>query len=161
MNRHIKSFADGSLLEFAPGAFDDWCIYLTRPGQSRYAPKDIQYFSDIISFAQKYSSEALYDDFVAIYDKTGGKIESQVLAFIENLSQKYQSDALDVEITFTILYSGMVAEENKRFTRLGKRVKRLGIHQTLFDGMTPHQAANFSKGKNWRDISIECDKRGF
>jgi hypothetical protein len=161
MSRPIKTFVDGSLLEFDQGEFDDWCVYLTRPGTQRHAPKDIEYFSDIHNYAKKYSSKMIYDDFVVIYAATGKQIENHVLRLIENLAKKFVENSLDIEIIFTILYAGMVAEENKRFTRLGKRVKRLGLFQTLFDGMLPSQAAIFSKGKSWRDIAIECQKRGF
>jgi hypothetical protein len=161
MSRPIKTFVDGSLLEFDQGEFDGWCVYLTRPGTQRYAPKDTQYFSDIHNYAEKYSSKMIYDDFVVIYAATGKKIENHTLKLIENLAKKYAGDSLEIEIIFTILYAGMVAEENKRFTRLGKRVKRLGLYQTLFDGMLPSQAATFSKGKNWHDIAAECQKRGF
>jgi len=161
MNRPIKTFADGSLLEFDQGGFDDWCIYLTRPGASRYAPKDIQYFSEVRFYAKKHSPKTIYADFVAIYAATGKQIETPVLALIENLAQKYAKNSLDMEIIFTILYAGMVAEENKHSTRLGKRVKRLGLYQILFDGMLPAQAAVFSKGKPWHEIAAECQKRGF
>ncbi|WP_287129575.1 DUF7004 family protein [Candidatus Cyanaurora vandensis] len=55
----------------------------------------------------------------------------------------------------------MVAEENKKFTKLGKRVKHLGVYQILIEGMPAHQAANFSKGKKWREIATDCKNRGF
>lgn len=161
MSRLIKTFADGSLLEFDKGGFDDWCVYLTRPKIGKYAPKDTQYFADIKNYAEKYSPQMIYADFVAIYQAVGKQIEKRVLDMIESLSQKYAGDALGVEVVFTILYAGMVAEENKRLTRLGKRVKRLGLYQTLFDGLLPAQAAAFSKGKPWREIAAECQKRGF
>lgn len=35
----------------------------------------------------------------------------------------------------------MVAEENKLGTKLGKRIKRLGIHQVLYDRYSPAAAA--------------------
>jgi len=161
MSRLIRQFIDGSVLEYDTGVFDDWCMYLTRPLKARYAPKDIQYFSDIKKLAEKYSPEMVYDDFVSIYDSTDKQIETHALDIIEKLSKKYTGNQLDIEIIFTILYAGMVAEENKRHTRLGKRVKRLGLYQVLFDGMSSLQAATFSKGKTWRNISDECQKRGF
>lgn len=33
---------------------------------------------------------------------------------------------------FSILYATMIAEENKKFTKLGKRIKHLGVFLLLF-----------------------------
>ena len=72
-------------------------------------------------------------------------------------------------------------ENNKKNTVLKKRVKRLGVHQVLIDGMQPREAANYSKkflwqknpqklaqwqalGKNvpfWKVLDRECASRGF
>ena len=30
MGQLIKSFVDGSYLEYDRGSFDDWCVYLTK-----------------------------------------------------------------------------------------------------------------------------------
>ena len=46
---------------------------------------------------------------------------------------------------------GMV--EQNYPNKLGKRLKRLGIYQMLFEGMNVDQAANWSRGKPWREIS--------
>jgi len=55
----------------------------------------------------------------------------------------------------------MVAEENKINTKLGKKIKRLGIHQILIEDINPNVAANFSKGMNWKKIETECKLRNF
>jgi len=44
---------------------------------------------------------------------------------------------------------------------LGKRIKRLGMYQTLVDNMEPATAANFSRGMRWQEIDEQCKKRGF
>lgn len=161
MARTIKIFKDGSILEYGRGSFDDWCVYLTRPSSPKYAPRDKQYFSDVKQYAAKYSLAKVYSDFVAIYDVTGNQIEQGILNLIEQISSYYQDNSLEIEIIFAILYAGMVAEENKQNKRLGKRIKRLGLHQVLFDSMSPAHSATFSRGKNWREIAAECQKRGF
>jgi len=161
VGRVIRTFADGSVLEYDRGKFDSWCVFLTRPTKARYAPLDIQYFADIVDYAVHFSPKLIYQDFTTIYNATTKQIEESTLGLIHDLTQKYGTDALEIEIIFTIIYAGMVAEQNKQFTKLGKRVKRLGIHQVIFDKMLPGQAANFSKGKGWRDIAVECEKRGF
>lgn len=81
---------------------------------------------------------------------------------ISEISETYREEhKLDFDIWYTVLYLAMIAEENKKFTKLGKRVKRLGLHQVLFDGLLPIEAANYSKGKRWQELSKDCEVRGF
>lgn len=161
MGQIIQQFSDGSVLEYDSGSFDEWCVYLTRPGRFRTAPRDIEYFRDMKKMANTHTKQAVYADFVKIYQQTGNSVLDSVLQFIQKASQKYKQDSLDIEILFTILYSSMVAEQNKKYTMLGKRVKRLGLHQVIFEDMSPEAAANFSKNKPWREIDRECKSRGF
>ncbi|NMA85466.1 MAG: hypothetical protein GX962_16565 [Epulopiscium sp.] len=157
----VRKFKDGSVLEYGKGKFDDWCVYLTRPGILRHAPLDKDYFSRLRELGEIHNSKSIYDDFVDFYKDTNKKIDSNILDKIETLSQKYDNDALEVAVLFTILYMGMVAEENKKHTKLGKRIKRLGMHQVLIEGMEPTVAANYSRGMRWREIDGECNNRGF
>lgn len=55
----------------------------------------------------------------------------------------------------------MIAEENKAGTVLGKRIKRLGVHQVLLENISPRIAANFSRGMRAKEIIGECIKRKF
>ena len=175
-----RTFSDGSFLEFAPGKFDDWCVYLTRPNQERYAPRDEIYFFDLLQYGNVHGAKNIYDDFVSIYDLATTDLDNAVFDHIHSISSKYGDDALEIEILYAILYMGMVAENNKKNTVLKKRVKRLGVHQVLIDGMQP-RAANYSKkflwqknpqklaqwqalGKNvpfWKVLDRECASRGF
>jgi hypothetical protein len=161
MYRLIKTFSDGSQLEFGPGRFDDWCIYLTRPGHTRLAPKDVDYFATLARLAQTHPAPQLYADFVVVFTITHKALDLQVLEQIAPLASKYGPEALEVEILFTILYAGMLAEENKAHTRLGKRIKRLGVHQILVEQLPPAHAATFSLKQGWRKIAAECQQRGF
>jgi hypothetical protein len=157
----IKHFRDGSILEYDSGRFDDWCIYLSRPHQSRHAPIDKEYFAEFQKLAQTHTARKIYDDFVKIYSAVTKQIDDQILLLIQKLSQDYTKDNLEIEILFSIVYAGMVAEQNKAFTKLGKRVKRLGMYQSLIEGMPAEQAALYSKGKKWQEIEKECQQRGF
>ncbi len=161
MAKIIKKFKEGSIVEYDRGAFDDWCVYFTRSGQGRYAPKDTEYFSEIKNFSSKYGAENIYKDFIIIYKETNKEINDSVLKLIATLSEKYLSDSLELEILFTILYAGMVAEENKQNTKLGKRIKRLGLHQLLIENLPSENAAVNSKNKRWFELDKECKKRGF
>jgi hypothetical protein len=40
MGTVIKNVRNKNLVVFDRGVFDDWCVYLKRPGSLRYAPKD-------------------------------------------------------------------------------------------------------------------------
>ncbi len=165
MSMLIKHFADGSVLEYDQGSFDPWCVYLTRPGKPRLAPTDVQYFTVAVELGNKYSNHAVYADFVKIFDLV--RIEKCLSAtghgLIEALLANYAPDALRMDILFTILYASMVAEERKEHTRLGARIKRLGMHQILMDSpvLSVAVAAQFSRGMKWQDIDAECSKRGF
>lgn len=161
MGQLIKTFEDGSFLEYDRGTFDDWCVYLTRPDAERYAPRDFQYFQRLIQYGEEYGEDKVYDDFVSIYEMTTKQVEDEVLDEIEEIAEDYGDDSLDVAIDFTIIYLGMIAEENKRFTKLGKRVKRLGVYQILMEGKSYKEAADFSRGMGWRDIDSLCKERGF
>ncbi len=161
MPRLIKQFKDGSVLEYDSGSFDDWCVFLTRPNIKRYAPRDTQYFERFSQLGKTHGANQIYSDFCSMYEITSKSITPEGLDLIERVTAHYGGDALEMQILFTVVYAGMVAEENKAFTKLGKRVKRLGMHQVLCEGMPPHSAANFSRGKPWRELAAMCEERGF
>lgn len=155
-------FKDGSRLEFDCGKFDRWCVYLTRPGQERSAPSDREYFARFAEYAEKYGARQIYADFVSVYDRTGKVFDPAVPEAIkQKCSQSYGDDATDIAIDLTSVYMGMLAEQNKEHTKLGKRIKRLGLYQVLLEHMPPDLAASFSRGKNWREIDGICRSKGF
>ena len=61
----------------------------------------------------------------------------------------------------SVLYLAMIAEERKANTKLGKRIKRLGVHKLLFDGGNVSNSANFMRGMGWREIDALCRQYGF
>jgi len=161
VERKIIEFIDGSILTFNSGTFDDWCVYLQELSSAKYAPRDTVYFESLAKLAIQYTGLKIYRDFVQIYDVTDQSIKPEVLSLIEDLSKYYGKDFLSFQKLLTIVYAGMVAEENKAHTKLGKKIKRLGMHQILLEAMPAPQAANFSKGKKWQEIDTECKQRGF
>lgn len=161
MARLIKRFSDASLLEFDRGNFDEWCIFLTRPTHPRFAPRDWQYFTRLQQMAESYGAAKVYADFAAIFDATGKLLDPELLARITATSHDYTQDILRADIVFTLLYAGMVAEENKAFAPLGKRIKRLGVFQVVMEDMPPQEAATFSVGRPWQELARLCAERGF
>lgn len=158
----VKQFSDGTILEQGPGKFDDYCVYITRPGANRCAPRDKDYFSFFIEKAATYTLERIYSDYVRIYDQTTSQIDNKVLDDIDAISTHYQDkDALEFAIWFSVIYLGMVAEEKKKNAVLKKRIKRLGMYQILFEKMSAGDAAFFSRGKKVAELDPLCKERGF
>jgi hypothetical protein len=161
MGQLIKEFENGTFLEYDRGGFDDWCVYFTDTNGTRKPPRDVDYFKQLTELAEKYSVEKVYTDYVQVYNLTGKEVEQPALAEISRISASYGRDALDVDVIFSILYMAMIAEERKKYTRLGKRIKRLGIYKLLIEKRSVYEAANFMRGMGWRDIDALCRERGF
>jgi len=155
----IKTFSDGSYLEYARGQFDGWCVYYIS-NSGRKPPHDVDYFKKIREYRETYGVEKVYGDFVYVYDRTSKTIDDGVLTSITELASTY-NDAIEADVLFTTLYMAMVAEENKRNTRLGKRIKRLGIYKVLIEDSPIYEAANIMRGMKWTDIDKLCKERGF
>ena len=161
MGRLIKHFKDGSFLEFDDGRFDRWCIYFQCPNEPRVAIKDVDIFTALEKLARESKPANLYLDFVSIYEQTTASLSKAVLQTISDLSKGHTGHETLSDYIFTSLYAGMIAEENKDGTVLRKRIKRLGLHQLLIEERPPSYAANFSGGKNWPELELECRVRGF
>lgn len=161
MPQKLNSLSNGGFIEFDSGCFDGWCVFVTTPGNKRFAPTDVQYFTRIKELSEKFGPQKIYDDFVVIYNRTTKNVEPKVFELISVLSRFYDSDAVEMELWLNVIYAGMIAEENKENAILKKRIKRLGIHQVLIDGVTPEQAAIFSKGKKWKELDEIMRLKGF
>ena len=157
----IKNVRGSNIVEFCKGLFDGWCVYLTRSGQSRYAPRDTEYFSILQMMGDKHGQEKIYTDFVSFYTPTSRNIDPDIIQLITNITDTYNDDAEEMDIWFSVIYAGMVAEENKAKAILKKRIKRLGMHQVILEGLSPDLAANFSKGKKWKELDVVMKERGF
>ena len=163
LRRGVATYKNGRLyatLAFGRGRFDDWCIYVIGNAGFPKAPTDEWYFSQIKKWAVEKSPQEIYDDFVKIYDLTTGEVRGEVLELIDKISFNYRHQ-FTARVIFTILYMGMIAEENKAGKILGKRIKRLGMHELLIDWVSSATAAHFSRGKDVRLLVMECHSRGF
>ena len=161
MSRLIKMVKGKNLVEFGWGSFDDWCVFLTRPGQLKYAPKDTDYFTILKNMGTRFGHAKIYNDFISYYIKTTKEIDITILDLITTLSNDYGDEAEEMDIWFTVIYAGMIAEENKANAILKKRIKRLGMHQVLLENYDPELAANFSKGKKWQELDKVMRGKGF
>lgn len=149
---------NGRRLEFGPGKFDDFCVYYVNEKLERIAPTDTQCFLALKELSEVFDREEIYDDFVSIYKITKKEIREKDVIYIESFGQKYSSKIVFV---FLILYMAMIAEEHKKNTKLGKRIKRLGIHYLLMEDHSVEESAYFMKGLSAEEIDELCKERGF
>ena len=156
----VKRFSDGSYLEFAQGNFDEWCVYVTTPKGLRRPPLDRNYFSFLKRLGAAFGPQRVYDDFVRVYARTSKSVDQDVFSLIASIASGYPGYTLQVEQVLSVLYLTMIAEENKAFTRLGRRIKRLGVYGLLLEGLSVEHAADFTRGMRWQDIAAMCSERG-
>jgi hypothetical protein len=161
MTTLIKIISNRIRVEFDTGVFDNWCVYLTKPGLARYAPTDIEYFSWLKQQSAIFGTAKMYNDFISFYELTRKEIDSLILDKITTISNDYNPVAEETDIWFTVIYAGMIAEENKANAILKKRIKRLGMHQLLLENFKPEEAANFSRNKKWKELDALMKQKGF
>jgi hypothetical protein len=92
---------------------------------------------------------------------TSNKIQESVFVQIRKLAKTYVPREKEMMKWFSVLYAGMVAEENKQYTRLGKRIKRLGMYQVLILKRPPLHAANYSRNRKWFELDDIMTQYGF
>lgn len=147
----VKNLKNKRKVVFDSGRFDDWCVWVVEAGVTRKAPLDITYFTDLKRLDIKYGNHKVYHDFLKIYTVTTKEIQWVTLKLIDEITDSYLEEDKDlIEQWFTVIYAGMIAEENKENAILKKRIKHLGIHQTLVQDLSPEYAANYSKGQSWK-----------
>ncbi|WP_435406624.1 DUF7004 family protein [Pedobacter aquatilis] len=120
-----------------------------------------RYFGRLNQLGEKYAHQKIYNDFVKFYSLTDKNISQVILRLIDAIAKEYAEDELEINIWFTVIYAGMIAEENKAHAILKKRIKRLGMHQVFVQHLTPVYAANFSKGKKWKELDLFMKESGF
>lgn len=161
MGRLIKVIRN-KIIEYDKGKFDNWCVFVREDGKARYAPRDSEYFGFFRALSYLWMEPSkIYSDFVEIYDMTDKNINHAVLMRITEISDDYSPETEEADLYFTVIYAGMVAEENKERAILKKRIKRLGMHQVLIEDFEPDVAANFSRGKKWRELDSIMRTKGF
>jgi hypothetical protein len=155
----IAKLSDHSYMVYAQGRFDAWCIYHVSNSVAD-AIKDVDVFTLLRKYTDCSQRFILYKDFLYIFDKVTNVLNYDVVEDIKGVAKKYPNYS-EVEFILIFLYAGMVAEENKDKAILKKYIKRLGVHQVLIERMSAAIAANYSRGKNWREQKLECEVRGF
>jgi hypothetical protein len=162
MSTLIKDLKHNRKVIFDIGRFDNWCVYVVESNGTKNAPSDVTYFRELQHIASFYPNNKVYSDFVAIYNRTTKHIEKTVIDLIDEIVSTYKEVHKDIiEQWMTVIYAGMIAEENKENALLKKRIKRLGMHQVLVLQISPLDAANYSKGKKWKELDAIMRPYGF
>ena len=157
----IKRIRNGYKVLFDRGTFDDYCVYISDEYNKKSAPKDTEYFEFFKTLSKEHGVDKVYNDFITVYNVTDTNIGLDVRDTIENIVLTYPPELqFDVEKNLTVIWGGMIAEENKDNTYLGKRVKHLGMYQVLKEGMDVELAANFSKNKPWKELDGIMKEKG-
>jgi len=158
----VKQLQNNRSVIFDKGKFDDWCVYVVESNGNKKAPFDETYFHDLYNISHHYPQHKVYNDFVSIYERTTKSIDTTVTDLIDEIVSTYtQQDKIMVEQWLTVIYAGMIAEENKALAILKKRIKRLGMHQVLILNMPAKDAAKFSNGKKWKELDAIMKSLGF
>jgi hypothetical protein len=149
----IKRLNHDRKVMFDSGAFDEYCVYVVDEYNKKRAPRDYEYFRFFLELTEVYGNEKVYDDFLTIYHLTNRTINRDIRGIIDNIVSTYNEDIRDkVDENLSVIWGGMIAEENKDNTYLGKRVKNLGMYQVLKGILSPEDAAEFSRNKPWREL---------
>ena len=159
----ITNFSDGSRLEFQRGKFDDFCVFEIDQNGRQRAPFDVDYFEALVCCQESLEDGKIYEYFVEVYERTSTQLDNKVTELIHEQAKSLSESNLELTYakSMTMVYAGMIAENNKAFTKLGKRIKRLGMHVILCEKGSVTFAAHFMRGKGWREIDEMCRQRGF
>jgi len=159
--KHHCTLPDGTELVWDKGRIDAWCVYIVKDGKRR-APLDTEYFDYIMKLGERVGEDHTYAIFCSVWELAEKEPQDKASRVIDGLVALIPPAMRESgRLWFNVLYMGMVSEENYPNTKLGKRIKRLGVYQLLFENMSPFEAANWSKTKPWRELADECEQRGF
>ena len=160
MEKFIAQINPSAKIIFDKGKFDNWCVFIIENGR-KYAPKDLDYFADIQAIAKEYPDYKVYKDFLKFYKHTTAEINPVILDLIKEITISYKKEhQFAILKWYTVIYAGMIAEENKEKAILKKRIKHLGMYQLLVENKSAAFASGFSKGKKWQYLDEIMKKLG-
>ncbi|QWT17522.1 hypothetical protein KPC83_06720 [Collinsella sp. zg1085] len=135
------------------------------------APEDVDYMQEIRDLAVKYGRERVWSSFLDLYEvipqKRDVEISREMTQKVLQITAEYPGEPR-LRYILDCLLCAMIAENNRlckygsKFdTKLGKKVKALGIYQAIFEPeLGIREVANYSKGQSVEWISNECANRG-
>ena len=151
--RTLAEYEDGSKLIYDRGRFDEYRVTLqSGDGAIRKSPTNNEFFEFLLNLDEP---EQTWNVFLDIANQINATTD------FEDIRLDLSGCDLEGRKMWGGLVAAMISEERKQHTRLGKRIKMIGVYQTLILGMSPQNAASWSYGKEWKEIDEECKKYGF
>ncbi len=152
---------DGRRIYFDYGTFDSWCVYVEEDDK-RISPKDTMYFNELYGLGEKYGFSEVYDSFCMVFDavkRCGWNLinKTNCLNVCQDVASLYDEDTLSLWVT---LYMTMLAEEMKKNTKLGKRIKKLAVYYILMEQRPIEETTKAMVGKRWWELDREMQEVG-
>lgn len=148
----LKAFPDRTVLIYDRGRFDDFRVSFYWDTTYLYSPTDVYLFSILLMLR---NNQQVWESIIELSKQINKESEFM------KINTPRLMGSLEEDKIFSVLAAAMLAEEKKHSTKLGKRVKLLGCYQVLIEDLSPIEAANWSRGKNWHTIACEHQKHGF
>ena len=145
------------LFWFGEGNIDEWCVYCVKPNHKTWFAYDHEYLSWIRKMGKFHGEKKVYDSFVRIYDS---------VSYDFNMDDGYEvvcdvsKDYRKTDHFWCWFWMTMVAEERKENAILGKRIKRLGVYNMLFDKYKLQHVTSYMVGMKWYDLEDLMVERG-
>ena len=160
--RRGYSFPDGDEIFFNEGEKDIWKVSFLDKNGKYWSPRDVDYFTELYSLAERYGFEFTYAVFLyvcySVYPcNWNGTDRIRFEKVCKIADAHFEEDTLKLWMT---LYMTMVAEENKANTKLGKTIKNLAVYKILMLGEDIHKVAYSMWGKGWMILDDEMKKYG-
>jgi hypothetical protein len=164
--RDLRTMSDGSVLMFTDGDTNEFYVSYDMSKTEKITEAHrlsgaLPWLEFVWAMGDEYGADHVNKDLVGLYDPTTSAASDEVFSKILEMSKTYGEDALTVEIAYSWAYATMVAEENLKLSRLGKRVIRLAWHQVLIEKMSPGEASKWSEDREQEGLRKECHKYGF
>jgi len=149
-------------ISFREGSFDWWQV---TSGDPWFYVFDTEWLVTAKRLARRYGADHFYAEFANLYHLISpDPTDLRALGHADRLgTTQFGETGRDL---FVWLRYAMLAEERRRVETkgkcaMGKRLKRLGLHQVLWLGMSPEEAADWSRGRRVRELNRVCNKYGF
>ena len=149
--------ANKYLFWFGEGNIDEWCVYCIKPNKKTWFAYDHEYLSWIRKMGKFHGENKIYDSFIRIYNNVSYNYDMiEGYEVIKDVSSDYPR----TEHYWTWFWMTMVAEERKENAILGKRIKRLGVYNILFDKYKLRYITSYMVGMKWYDLEELMMERG-
>ena len=185
--RYVMAFPDGRFMWFGWGVFNEWYIGYTPfpeadgtpPQESLNFDQDKYMLGQLKKLQDEYGPKVM--SFMwSIYHLVPTRHEmspvvpaQEAWRRILSFAGTFQDEDHDrVAHLFGYVYYAMISEENYEDTKLGKKLKLLGIYQTLLEDMEVDRACCYSRRESaeillgtpemrlWERLQLECEARG-